>query len=135
MDEQSIQNEVILDVDTHVVAVTSHAGKLLGTLATPTNANGYLALLTWVRSLGCIRRAGVEGTGMYGTGLVRVLREQGVEVLEVNRPNHAKRRLRGKSNPTDAENVTTHACLRGASYGGRSIRKRNSTLFEALYYS
>ncbi|MFJ2988425.1 IS110 family transposase [Collimonas sp. NPDC087041] len=92
-------------MDTHVAAVISHAGKLIGTLATPTNANGYLTILAWARSLGYIRRAGVEGTGTYGAGLARVLREQGVEVLEVNRPNRAKRRLQGKSDPTDAENA------------------------------
>lgn len=65
MDDQSIQNEVILGVDTHldinVGAVINHAGKLLGTLATETNANGYLQLLAWARSLGCVQRAGVEG--------------------------------------------------------------------------
>ncbi|PRC93981.1 Transposase [Solimicrobium silvestre] len=56
MHDQSIQNEVILGVDTHldthVAAVISHTGKLLGTLATPTDANGYLKLLAWARSLG-----------------------------------------------------------------------------------
>lgn len=105
----AIQNEVILGVDTHldthVAAVISHAGKLLGTLAMPTSATGYLKLLAWARSLGCVRRAGVEGTGTYGAGLARVLREQGIEVLEVNRPDRAKRRLQGKSDPTDAENA------------------------------
>lgn len=49
MDEQSIQNEVILGVDTHldvnVGAVISHTGKLLGTLATSTSAKGYIGLL------------------------------------------------------------------------------------------
>jgi len=78
MDEQSIQNEVILRVDTHldvnVGAVISHMGKLLGTLATATSAKGYIELLTWARLFGCIRRAGVEGTGPYGAGLARVLR-------------------------------------------------------------
>ena len=109
MDEQPIKIEVILGVDTHldthVAAVISHAGKLLGTLATPTTSAGYLQLLAWARSLGTVRRAGVEGTGTYGAGLARVLRGQGVEVLEVNRPDRAKRRLQGKSDPTDAENA------------------------------
>jgi transposase len=109
MDNQSIQNEVILGVDTHldthVGAVINHAGTLLGTLATPTTTAGYLALLAWARSLGRVQRAGVEGTGTYGAGLVRVLREQGVEVWEINRPDRAKRRLQGKSDPTDAENA------------------------------
>ena len=109
MDDQVIQNEVILGVDTHldvnVGAVINHAGRLLGTLSTATSASGYMDLLAWARSLGCVRRAGVEGTGTYGAGLARVLREQGIEVLEVNRPDRSKRRLKGKSDPTDAESA------------------------------
>jgi transposase len=45
LDNQSLQNEVILGVDTHldthVGAVINDAGKLIGTLATPTTAAGY----------------------------------------------------------------------------------------------
>ena len=132
MDDQSIQNEVILGVDTHldthVGAVISHTGKLLGTLATPTTASGYLKLLTWARSLGCVRRAGVEGTGTYGAGLARVLREQGIEVLEVNRPDRAKRRLQGKSDPTDAESAA-RAVLSGEA---TAIPKSQSGAAEAM---
>jgi Integrase core domain/Transposase len=109
MDDQARQNEVILGVDTyldtHAAAVISHAGRFLGTHATPTTSTGYLQLLTWARSLGCVRRAGVEGTGTYGAGLTRVLREQGVEVPEVNHPDRCKRRLKGKSDPTDEESA------------------------------
>ena len=109
MEDQSNQNEVILGVDTHldihVGAVISNIGKLLGTLATSTDTNGYSKLLTWARSFGCVRRAGVEGTGTYGAGLACMLREQSIEIYEINRPNRAKRRLQGKSDPTDAENA------------------------------
>ncbi|WP_239700675.1 IS110 family transposase [Massilia sp. 9096] len=109
MDNQSMQNEVILGVDTHldthVGAVINDAGKLIGTLVTPTTASGYQKLLAWARSLGRVTRAGVEGTGTYGAGLARVLREQGIEVLEVNRPDRSKRRLKGKSDPADAESA------------------------------
>jgi transposase len=132
MDHQSIQKEVILGVDTHldthVAAVISHGGKLLGTLATPTTASGYLTLLAWARSLGCVRRAGVEGTGTYGAGLAHVLREQGVEVLEVNRPDRAKRRLQGKSDPTDAENAA-RSVLSGAA---TAVPKSQSGAAEAM---
>ena len=48
--------KVILGVDTHldthVGAVISDTGKLLGTLAVPTDPAGYLKLLTWANSLG-----------------------------------------------------------------------------------
>lgn len=101
------QHEVILGVDTHLDthagAVISGTGKLLGTLSVSTNVTGYLDLLTWANSFGEVRRAGVEGTGTYGAGLARVLREHEIEVFEVNRPDRAARRSRGKPDPTDAE--------------------------------
>src|ERR1017187_9523222 len=132
MDDQSIRNEVILGVDTHmdthVAAVISSTGKLLGTLAAPTSGTGYLKLLAWARSWGCLRRAGVEGTGTYGAGLARVLREQGIEVLEVNRPDRAKRRLQGKSDPTDAENAA-RSVLSGSA---TAVPKAQSGAAEAM---
>jgi hypothetical protein len=42
--------------------------------------------LAWTRSFGNLQQAGVEGTGTYGAGLARLLREQGLAVLELN--NH-----------------------------------------------
>jgi transposase len=132
MDDQPIQNEVILGVDTHldvnVGAVISHSGKLLGTLASPASASGYLELLTWARLWGCVRRAGVEGTGTYGAGLARVLRGQGIQVFEVNRPNRSKRRLKGKSDPTDAENAARSVLAGEAT----AIPKSQSGAAEAL---
>ncbi|SFM50574.1 IS110 family transposase [Nitrosomonas communis] len=110
MDGTLVKNEVILGVDTpldtHVGVVINDQGKVIGILTSiPTNRAGYLKLLTWARSLGKVRRAGVEGTGTYGAGLARLLREQGMEVWEVNRPDRVKRRLQGKSDPTDAESA------------------------------
>lgn len=132
MDEQQIQNEVILGVDTHldlhVGAVINSTGKLLGTLATATNADGYLQLIAWAHSLGCLRRAGVEGTGTYGAGLARALREQGIEVLEVNRPDRSKRRLKGKSDPTDAESAARSVLSEQAT----AIPKSQSGVAEAM---
>ena len=132
MDDQSLRNEVILGVDTHmdthVAAVISSTGKLLGTFAAPTSSTGYLKLLAWARSWGYVRRAGVEGTGTYGAGLARVLREQGIEVLEVNRPDRAKRRSQGKSDPTDAENAA-RSVLSGSA---TAIPKAQSGAAEAM---
>ena len=47
----------------------------------------------------------MEGTGTYGAGLCQLLTDHGVKVYEVNRPDRARRRLQGKSDPTDAENA------------------------------
>ncbi|MEQ1583858.1 MAG: transposase, partial [Candidatus Nitrotoga sp.] len=97
MDSQAELNEVILGVDTHLDAhvgvVLNHVGKVLGMLVTPTNQAGHATLLNWVRAFGNVQCAGVEGTGTYGAGLTRVLREQGIEVWGVNRPDRSTRRL------------------------------------------
>lgn len=98
--------------DVHVAAVIDATGRLLGTKAFPTTPIGLRALLRWVRRHGPLTRVGVEGTGTYGMGLLRVLREAGVEVVEVNRPNRQLRRNRGKSDPVDAE-AAARAVLSG----------------------
>jgi transposase len=101
------QPEVILGVDTHkdvhVAAVLSPLGVLLATESFLATADGYQSLLNWVVQFGVMRRAGVEGTGSYGAALSRVLRGAGVEVVEINRPDRAARRRRGKSDTVDAE--------------------------------
>jgi transposase len=49
-----------------------------------------------------LARVGVEGTGSYGAGLACYLAAAGVVVLEVPRPDRARRRRRGKSDAVDA---------------------------------
>lgn len=101
--------EVVLGVDTHldihVGAAISETGKLLGTRSVSTSSAGYLDLFRWACSFGSLSRAGVEGTGSYGAALCQFLIDNEVSVFEVNRPDRAKRRLQGKSDPTDAENA------------------------------
>ena len=101
--------EVILGVDTHldvhVGAALNSSGKLLGTRSFSANSAGYVDLLRWGSSFGAFRRAGIEGTGTYGAGLCRFLIDHGITVVEVNRPDRMKRRLQGKSDPTDAESA------------------------------
>jgi transposase len=59
-------------------------------------------IVDFVTSFGTVKAVGVERTGSYGAELTRILRSSGITVLEVNRPNRAERRLRGKSDPLDA---------------------------------
>ena len=59
-----------------------------------------------------LRRAGVEGTGSYGAALTRYLRRHDVSVVEVNRPDRAMRRRRGKTDAIDAV-AAAHAVLSG----------------------
>jgi transposase len=101
------QAEVVLGVDTHkdvhVAAICSALGASVAASSFPATAEGYQQLLAWARAAGVVRRAGVEGTGSYGAGLSRYLRGEGVEVIEVSRPDRAARRRRGKSDTVDAE--------------------------------
>lgn len=88
--------------DTHTAAVIDLVGRVLGTQQFPATAAGYAALLAWMRGFGQLLRVGVEGTGAYGAGLAHLLREEGVDVIEVDRPNRKTRRFQGKSDPIDA---------------------------------
>ena len=108
--------EIILGVDTHkdlhVAAVLTALGVLRETKTFPATAAGYQALLAWVGTFGILRRAGVECTGSYGAALARYLRAVGVEVIEVNQPDKATRRQRGKTDTLDAE-AAARAVLSG----------------------
>ena len=70
------QREMILGIDTHldthVGAVIDDLGRARGTLVVPTTPAGSAQLLTWARSLGSLKRAGVEGTGTYGASVARL---------------------------------------------------------------
>jgi transposase len=88
--------------DIHVAAAVDHLGGVLGTAEFDTTAAGYRRLLAWLRGFGPLHKVGVEGTGSYGAGLARHLTEQGVQVVEVARPNRQLRRRRGTSDTLDA---------------------------------
>lgn len=108
--------EVTGGVDTHgevhVAAAVDAAGRILGTQSFPATPAGYRGLLGWLRRQGRVVRIGVEGTGSYGAGLARYLAEEGVGVVEVNRPDRQRRRRHGKSDTVDAE-AAARAALNG----------------------
>jgi transposase len=85
--------------DTHHVAIISEYGKPLADQEFLAVGSGYRKILDFIASHGTAAAVGVEGTGSYGAGLSKVLRSEGLTVLEVNRPNRAQRRLKGKSDP------------------------------------
>lgn len=102
----TLTREVIAGVDTHAdthhAAVIDANGARLGDMKFPTTGGGYAALLGFIASFGSIIRVGIEGTGSYGAGLSRHLRDAGLEVVEVIRPNRQVRRMHGKFDPIDA---------------------------------
>ena len=98
---------LVLGVDTHkdvhVATLVDDVGQLVAVAQFAASDRGSREMLMWAKRHGSLRRAGVEGTGAYGYRLGRLLTEAGVEVREVNRPDRSVRRLRGKSDPVDAE--------------------------------
>jgi transposase len=123
--------QVIGGVDTHkhvhVAAALNGIGQVLGVESFPANPAGYRQLLDWLTSHGQVIRVGVEGTGTYGAGLTRLLLGDGVEVVEIDRPNRQRRRREGKSDPIDAV-----AAARAALAGDGATPKNRSGSVEAI---
>lgn len=120
-------------VDTHgdvhvAAALESATGRHLGTASFAATAAGYTTLLVWLGAFGELDQVGVESTGSYGAGLTRFLRSEGVEVIEVDRPDRKARRFEGKSDPTDAE-AAARAVISGRA---ASTPKSRDGLVEAI---
>ena len=90
---------------THYAAAIDDQGRLLGHREFPATDRGYQALLAWMRRHGQLRAIGVESTGSFGATLTRALTAAGEQVIEVNRPNRVARRMDGKSDRLDAEQI------------------------------
>lgn len=90
---------------THYAAVVDTHGRLLGHHEFAATDHGYQALLGWMRSHGAVDAIGVESTGSFGATLTRTLTRAGEHVVEVNRPNRLARRMDGKSDRLDAEQI------------------------------
>ncbi|PCC52761.1 IS110 family transposase, partial [Brevibacterium aurantiacum] len=102
-DEQvKVYGGIDTHADTHHLAVIDQAGRRLADAQIPTTATGYQAALRFLGSWPGLVSVGIECTGSYGAAVTRVVREAGITVFEVNRPNRFDRRLHGKSDPFDA---------------------------------
>jgi transposase len=109
---------VTVGVDTHnhihVAVALDQLGRRLGATTVPTTPEGYRQLESWAKQLGRIDAFGIEGTGSWGAGLARMLREHGHRLVEVNRPDRAARHRQGKDDPLDAE-AAARAVLAGTA--------------------
>jgi transposase len=114
--------------DTHHAAVELMNGGRVADAQFPATAGGYARLLEWMGSFGRLCAVGVEGTGSYGAGLARHLRGQGVDVIEVNRPDRRQRRNLGKSDPLDAY-AAADAVLAGRA---RALPKGGDGVIESI---
>ena len=98
--------------DTIHVAVIDSLGREVGDREFPTSREGYQHALEFLTSFGTVEVFGIEGTSSYGAGLARTATDAGLVVVEVNRPDRAHRRRRGKSDPIDAYQAA-HAAASG----------------------
>jgi transposase len=114
--------------NTHHAAALDEVGRLLSTREFQAHPAGCHQLLDWLASFGTITRVGVEGTGCYGAGVTRFLRRHRIPVIEVNRPDRRSRRVRGKSDPLDAESAARRA-LAGED---QVTPKDTTTIVEAI---
>jgi transposase len=124
--------DVIGGVDTHkhshYAAVIDTLGRLRGHQQFPATDRGYVALLSWMRTFGPLRAIGVESTGSFGATLTRSLTAAGEHVIEVNRPNRVARRMDGKSDRLDAENIARAVLGRTST----AIPKSKSGMVEVI---
>ena len=56
--------------DNSTAAALDASGRLLGHREFAATAAGYAGLLAWLGTLGQLERVGVEGSGVYGAGLI-----------------------------------------------------------------
>ena len=108
MDSMTTQEGVVVGVDAHTdthdaaALDRARAAARRASRSRPT-APAIARCCAWLERVRPVALIGVESTGCYAAGLVRYLRADGVEVLEVNQPHAHTRRRRGKSDPIDAE--------------------------------
>lgn len=88
-------------------------------------------LACWLASFGTVVLVGVEGTGSYGAGLARHLTAEGIDVVEVDRPNRQLRRRQGKTDPLDAIEAA-RAAQSGRALGIAKSRNGNVEAIRAL---
>ena len=131
VETRPITGGVDTHLDTHVAAALDANGGVLGIESFATTPQGFRALHGWLAGFGPVARVGVEGTGAYGAGLARHLRGEGLEVIEVDRPNRQLRRILGKSDTVDAVEAA-RAVLSGRARGVAKTADGNVEAMRAL---
>jgi transposase len=111
--------QLVVGVDTHkdvhVAVLLDRLGRYLATASFSTTDAANRDLVTWTQRYGQVTTAGVEGTGSYGYRLAQHLSSHGIDVVEINRPDRARRRRKGKTDPVDAE-AAARAVLAGDAH-------------------
>ena len=109
--------DVVIGVDTHVhthsaAVIDVRTGGVLDEITVEATADGYAELVEFADEHAALRAWAIEGTGGHGAGLTRHL-ERGEEVvIELDRPERARRRHGAKSDPLDAIRAAREALSR-----------------------
>jgi transposase len=109
--------DVVIGVDTHVhthcaAAVDAGTGGVLGEITVEATAEGYEQLVEFADEHAMLRAWAIEGTSSHGAGLARHLARREEVVVELDRPQRAKRRHGAKSDPLDAIRAAREALAR-----------------------
>jgi transposase len=109
--------DVVIGVDTHVhthsaAAVDARTGGVLDEITVEATAEGYAQLVEFADEYAVLRAWAIEGTGGHGAGLTRHLERREEVVIELDRPERAKRRHGAKSDPLDAIRAAREALAR-----------------------
>ncbi len=123
--------DVVIGVDTHVhthsaAAVDAHTGAVLGEITVEATADGYQRLVGFAEEYLTLRAWAIEGTGGHGAGLARHLAHGEELVVELDRPERAKRRNGAKSDPLDAIRAAREALARTRLGTPRSSGQRQA---------
>lgn len=108
--------EVVIGVDTHVhshsaAAVDARTGAVLEEITIEATPEGYEAMVEFAQEYP-LRAWAIEGTGAHGAGLTRHLEKSEEFVVELDRPERARRRNGAKSDPLDAIRAAREALAR-----------------------
>jgi len=109
--------DVVIGVDTHedfhvAAAVASRTGAVLGQLVVEATVDGYEELVGFADEHAGLRAWAIEGTGSHGAGLTRHLEQTEELVVELDRPERAKRRGGAKTDAIDAVRAAREALAR-----------------------
>jgi transposase len=109
--------EIVIGVDTHVLThtaaiVNSRTGGVLDQRTVESSSAGYEELIRFADAHAGLRAWAIEGTGGHGAGLTRLLADRGELVVELDRPERARRRNGAKSDPLDAIRAAREALSR-----------------------
>ena len=109
--------DVVIGVDTHVhthsaAAVDARTGGVLDAITVEATAEGYEQVVEFADEHAVLRAWAIEGTGGHGAGLARHLARREEVVVELDRPQRARRRNGAKSDPLDAIRAAREALAR-----------------------